>query len=214
MKSLRFVLLALPMLLICCAKPAISQTHDHQAAETATSPDAAKPAAKAPPTEAQKSFTELKTLAGVWRGRVTLDPPMKGMGDTDLEVTMRVASRGNSIVHELQEADTPFDAAKYDHPITMMYLDEGRLLLTHYCDAGNRPRMTGKLLPDGKTVQFDYLDIAGPTKYGHMKDAKFTVIDANHHIEEWWFEMPGNKVMHARMDLQRKADPVVASATK
>src|SRR5947209_20448680 len=115
MKSFRFVLLAVPMLLICCAKPAISQTHDHQAAETATSPDVAK----APPTEAQKSFTELKTLAGVWRGRVTLEPPMKGMGDTDLEVTMRVASRGNSIVHELQEADTPFDAAKYDHPITM-----------------------------------------------------------------------------------------------
>lgn len=217
MKSLRNVLFA--TLVLSLTTLTVAQTHEHGSNDKAPGADpvqaaAANAAPKAPPTEAQRSFKEMKTLAGVWRGHVTLDPPMKGMGDAELEVTMRVASRGNSIVHELQEANTPFDPAKYDHPITMMYLDEDRLLLTHYCDAGNRPRMTGKLASDGKTVEFGFLDVAGPTKYGHMKDAKFTFIDANHHNEDWWFMLPGDKLMHAHMVLERKQDATVASVGK
>ena len=84
-----------------------------------------------------------------------------------LHVSMRVTSRGNTLVHEMQEAGTPLDATKYDHPVTMLYLDGDQLLLIHYCDAGNRPRMTGKMSPDGKTVEFDFLDIAGNTQYAH-----------------------------------------------
>jgi hypothetical protein len=215
MKALRYVLFA--SLLLSLPTLTFAQAHEHGAPDNAATADPVqtdKAAPKAPPTEAQRSFTEMKTLAGQWRGHVTLDPPMKGMGDADLDVTMRVASRGNSIVHELQAADTPFDPAKYDHPITMMYLDEDRLLLTHYCDAGNRPRMTGKLLPDGKTVEFSFLDVAGPLKHGHMNNAKFTVIDENHHIEDWWYLMPGDKLMHAHMVLERKPGSTVATVGK
>ena len=67
------------------------------------------------------------------------------------------------------------------------YLDGDRLLLTHYCDADNRPRMVGKMSPDGKTVEFDFLDISGNLQYGHMQHAVFTLIDANHHTEDWTF---------------------------
>jgi hypothetical protein len=155
------------------------------------------------PSEAQKTFTELKTLAGSWHGNVTVNPPMKGMGNTTMEVSMRVTSRGNALVHEMKEAGKQDDPTKNDHPVTMFYLDADKLTLVHYCDAGNRPRMVARTSPDGKTVEFDFLDISGNTQYGHMQHAVFTVLDANHHIEEWTFLMPGNKPMHARMDLTR-----------
>jgi hypothetical protein len=144
-------------------------------------------AAQAVPSEAQKSFTEIKTLAGSWQGQVTITPPMQGMSNTNMEVSLRVTSRGNALVHEMREAGKPVDPAKNDNPVTMFYLDGDKLLLTHYCDAGNRPRMVATTSPDGKTVEFNFLDVTGNTKYGHMQHALFTVVDANHHIEDWTF---------------------------
>ena len=157
-----------------------------------------------PKSDAQKSFDTLKTLAGTWQGAVTVDPPMKDMGNGSFtQVSMRVTSRGNAIVHEMKDAGKPDDPARYDHPVTMLYVDGDRLLLTHYCDAGNRPRMVGKISPDGKTVEFDFLDLAGGTQYGHMNHAVYTVIDGNHHTEDWTYIMPGDKPVHAHIDLKR-----------
>ena len=155
-------------------------------------------------TGAQKSFDTLKTLAGSWEGPVTVTPAMPEMPmDKPVHVSLRVTSRGNALVHEMQEAGATEDATRYDHPVTMFYLDGDRLLLTHYCDAGNRPRMAAKASPDGKTVEFDFVDLSGGNQFGHMYHAKFTIVDANHHVEEWTFMMPGDKPMHARMDLQK-----------
>ena len=151
----------------------------------------------------QKSFDSLKTLAGTWEGPVTTNPVQEDMKVARAEITMRVTSRGNALVHEMKGTGTPDDPAKYDHPVTMFYLDGGRLLLTHYCDAGNRPRMTARVSPDGKVVEFDFLDVSGSTEYGHMQHAVFTFVDANHHTEEWTYMMPGDKPVHARIDLQR-----------
>jgi hypothetical protein len=85
----------------------------------------------------------------------------------------------------------------------MLVVDAGRLLLTHYCDADNRPRMIGKASPDGKTVEFDFMDISGNLQYGHMHHAVFTFIDENHHIEDWTFTTPDNGSVRAHFDLQR-----------
>jgi hypothetical protein len=101
----------------------------------------------------------------------------------------------------LQEAGTPLDATKYDHPVTMLYVDGDQLTLIHYCDAGNRPRMTGKMSPDGKTVEFAFKDISGNPEY-HMDHSVFTIIDANHHTEDWTFMMK-DKPIHAHFDLHR-----------
>jgi hypothetical protein len=148
-------------------------------------------------SDSQKSFDKLKTLAGSWEGHVTTDPLAPDIDGKVIQATLRVTSMGNALMHEMTGAGRP------DDPITMLYLDGDRLLLTHYCDAGNRPRMTGKISPDGKTVEFEFLDVAGSTQYGHMHHAVFTVLDANHHTEDWTYMEPGDKPMHAHFDLQR-----------
>lgn len=155
-------------------------------------------------SDGQKAFDQLKTLAGDWQGQVTMTPAQPEMAmDKPLHITMRVTSRGNAVVHEMQEADTALDPAKYDHPVTMFYLDSDHLTLVHYCDAGNRPRMAGQLSPDGKKIEFTFVDLSGSNDNGHMYHAVFTVIDANHHAEDWTYLMPGDKPMHAHMDLVR-----------
>jgi len=191
MKSLRILL---PLVLLSISTMAFAQSETH------------KPAAQssAPKSDAQKSFDQLKTLAGTWHASITTDPPMKEMGNGAIgDVSLRVTSRGNALVHEMGEAGKQDDPTKYDHPVTMFYLDNDRLVLTHYCDAGNRPRMAARTSPDGKTLEFDFLDVAGNTQYGHMEHAVFTFIDANHHTEDWTFKMKGDKLMHAHLDLQR-----------
>jgi hypothetical protein len=149
-------------------------------------------------SSAQKSFDQLKTLAGSWEGVVKTDPPMPEADGKHLQVTLRVTSLGNALLHEMRMEGRP------DDPITMLYMDSDRLLLTHYCDAGNRPRMVARTSPDGKTVEFDFLDVAGSLQYGYMNHAVFTIIDANHHTEDWTFAAPDGKTSgRAHFDLQR-----------
>jgi hypothetical protein len=162
-----------------------------------------KAADKAAPSDAQKSFDQLKTLAGTWRGSVKATPPAPDIDNAKLEITLRVTSRGNALVHEMQEPGTPLDPTKYDHPVTMLYLDGDKLNLVHYCDAGNRPHMVARPSADGKKVEFDFADLSGGNEYGHMYHAVFTIIDADHHTEDWTYMMPGDKPMQAHMDLVR-----------
>lgn len=155
-------------------------------------------------SDAQKSFDKMKTLAGEWEGAVTADPPSPMVPEgTRAHVTMRITSRGNALVHEMQAPGTPLDPTKYDHPVTMVYLDGDQLNLVHYCDAGNRPHMVARSSADGKAIEFSFVDLSGGNENGHMYHAVFTAIDANHHIEDWTYMMPGDKPMHARMELRR-----------
>jgi hypothetical protein len=147
---------------------------------------------------AQSSFEKLKALAGSWEGSVTTVPPEPTVAGKLVQISLRVTSMGNALMHEMKIAGQP------DDPITMLYLDGDRLLLTHYCDAGNRPRMMGKMNSDGNTVEFNLLDVAGSTEYGHMHNAALTVIDPDHHTEEWTFMVAGKGPTRAHFDLRRK----------
>lgn len=180
---------------ITVASSAQAQTHEHPSALESAAPGVVVPSA-----EAKQAFTLLKTLAGRWQGPFL--NPETGKPVT-MEASFHVTSRGNAIVHEMKGAGDADDPAKYDHPVTMMYLDGANLILTHYCDAGNRPRMAARLSPDGKQIDFDFVDVAGPVSHGHMQHVTITLVDSTHHLEEWTWALPNGKTMGARMELHR-----------
>jgi hypothetical protein len=147
--------------------------------------------------DAKKSFELLKALAGTWEGRMTTHPRVPDVDGTLTTVTLRVTSMGNTLMHEMTGEGRP------DDPITMFYVEGDRLELTHYCDADNRPRMIAKASPDGKRIEFQFLDVKGNMEYGHMHGAVFTLVDENHHTEHWTF-MRGDAPYHAHVELRRK----------
>jgi hypothetical protein len=84
-------------------------------------------------SDAQKSLDKLKTLAGSWEGHVATLPLQADIEGKLMQVSLRPTSMGNALMHEIT------GTGRREDPITMFYLDGDRLLLTHYCDAGNRP---------------------------------------------------------------------------
>lgn len=149
------------------------------------------------------SFDKMKALAGEWEGTVTTVPAEPSVQGKTARVNIRVTSRGNAVLHEMKIEGIP------DNPITMFYLEQDRLRLTHYCDAGNRPRMEAKSAPDAKKLEFDFIDLSGGTEKGHMHNVSFAPADPDHHVEEWTYMAPsGNGHVLARFDLHRKSsDP-------
>jgi len=140
-------------------------------------------------SDSQKAFDKLKTMVGTWEG-VMPD------GKTS-QVTYRVTSGGSALLSEI----SPDDAM-----ITMFHMDGERLMMTHYCGAGNQPRMKGTLSPDGKTVVFEFIDatnLSSPNA-GHMHRAVFTMVDATHHNEDWSYLSNGKEETH-RFELHRVA---------
>jgi hypothetical protein len=143
---------------------------------------------------AQMSFGILKSLAGTWAGRVTTDPPNPEI-QGPIQVTMRVASRGSVLVHEIAPGGVP-------EP-TMIYLEGDRLTLIHYCEAGSRPRLVARKSPDQKSVEFDFVDISGSREPAYLHHFLFTIISADHHTEDWTFLLPGDTPLHAHFDLKK-----------
>src|SRR5690349_9381355 len=65
--------------------------------------DTQKSSVAAAPSEAEKSFSTMKSLAGEWEGPVTV-AEMPQMSGGKMHATLRVTSRGHALVHEFQEA--------------------------------------------------------------------------------------------------------------
>ncbi len=139
---------------------------------------------------AQKSFDQLKALTGNWEGKAPDGKPV--------QISYRVTSKGSALMSEISGHE--------ENMISMFHLDgANRLLMTHYCGAGNQPRMLASASPDGKTITFDFLDATNlePAQPGHMHHLVISMLDANHHTEEWTFDAHG-KEMKELFDLWRK----------
>ena len=142
-------------------------------------------------TDAQKAFTAIKNMPGTWEG--------KGPGGQPVQVTFKVTSGGSAVMSEIMGHGA-------EDMISMIHMDgPDKLLMTHYCGAGNQPRMQASVSPDGKTIVFNYFDatnLAAPDA-GHMQKMVLTLVDDNHHTEEWTFADHG-KEMKEVFDLRRK----------
>jgi hypothetical protein len=140
-------------------------------------------------SSAQKTFEALKALEGTWEG--------KNSRGQALTVSFRLTSGGSALLSEIHGMGA-------ENMVSMIHLDGDRLLMTHYCGAGNQPRMKATLAPDGKSVAFDFVDatnLASPDA-GHMRHVVFAMPDAEHHTEEWTF-LDHGKEMKELFTLQR-----------
>lgn len=140
-------------------------------------------------TDAQKAFSAIKNMPGTWE--------QKAPDGSTLQVTFKTVSGGSAVITEILGKEDMISTFNLDGP--------SRILMTHYCSAGNQPRMVGTVSPDGKTITFNYLDamnLSAPDA-GHMQKMVLTLVEDNHHTEEWTF-LDHGKEMKEVFDLRRK----------
>ncbi len=130
-------------------------------------PDAAR-------TDAAAAFARLKTLVGEWEA----DTPQG-----KARLTYELTGGGSALVERESEDKMP-------GMMTVYHLDGARLILTHYCMAGNQPRMQARAInPDTGEIKFQFLDVTNLATpgAGHMHNATFRTIDDRHLDSEWQF---------------------------
>ncbi|MBI4500359.1 MAG: hypothetical protein HY700_04285 [Gemmatimonadetes bacterium] len=147
------------------------------------------------PVQAQspagKSFALLQSLEGGWQGT-------NAEGHTS-RVTFRVTSGGSAVMQELIESSTG------EEMITMFHLNGDQLLMTHYCSAGNQPRMSATISPDGKTIGFEFLHVTNlrQSQEGHMLRLVVRSVAPDHHTEDWTFVDQSGTQTTDHVDLRR-----------
>ena len=158
-----------------------------------------------PNSPAELSFEALRGLAGTWSGGVTTDPHNAEI-EGPIQVTMRVASHGTALIHEIAPGGVP-------EP-TMIFVRSNRLTMVHYCEAGNQPRLVVRTPGDTKKIVFDFADMSGTKEPLFLNHLAFALIDASRHTEDWTFQMPDSSVLHAHFDLKRAPSGVHAATPK
>jgi hypothetical protein len=148
---------------------------------------------KAQPQELDRAaaltaFERIKKLEGTWQSKST-----KGWEERQ---QFRLIAKNTAVVSQSMPGPSA-DASQGDTApnapmLTVFHMDGDHLLLTHYCEAGNQPRMIATAVEDaGRTVRFTFLDgtnMASRTT-GHMHAVVITFVDDNHFNEQWsWYE--------------------------
>jgi hypothetical protein len=134
------------------------------------------------------AFERIKKLEGTWQAKST-----KGWEERQ---QFRVIAKGTAVSSQsvpVRSADaSKADTAPNAPMLTVFHMDGDHLILTHYCEAGNQPRMIATAIEDaGRTLRFTFLDatnMASP-RTGHMHAAVIRFVDDSHFDERWsWYE--------------------------
>ena len=101
--------------------------------------------------DSRTAFDRLKTMTGTWDSIDKAKPSRPGTA------TYSMTGGDHVLVEQLGGMATVY------------HLDNGQLMLTHYCGAGNQPRMRVKSIEDGgRRISFEIYDItnlASPDAY-------------------------------------------------
>jgi hypothetical protein len=132
-----------------------------------------------PAVDARRTFARLAALDGRWEGRST-----KGWENV-LENSS--IAKGSAIL-----STSTFKDAAHEGMATLFYLDGERLLLTHYCEAGNQPTLVASSAgSDGGSVTFTFLRGTGMRSRddGHMDKVVVRFVDDAHFSSQWtWYQ--------------------------
>ena len=139
----------------------------------------------------KSSFEALKALSGTWEKK----------DDKGQMVTASVFSvgSGGSAVREIMFPGT-------DYEMTNMYhMDGDGLVATHYCAAGNQPRMRCQRAAGG-VYMFNFADVTNlkSADTEHMAELKLVIVDKDHLRQEWQSFKDGKKTEHVTFELSRK----------
>jgi hypothetical protein len=128
--------------------------------------------------DANAVFARLKAMAGNWQEKST-----KGWTGGN---QIRVIARGSAVLFESSFADEPNEGMA-----TLFHVDKGRLLVTHYCEAGNQPTLVASSSSaDGNTIVFEFLSGTGmkSREDGHMDKLVLKFISSDSYTEQWtWY---------------------------
>lgn len=145
------------------------------------------------PLAAEPALERLKALAGDW----TL-PDEDGDGAPDGTVRYATTAGGSVVV------ETLFPGEEYEM-ISMYHRDGERLVMTHYCMAGNQPRMRQVSADAPEQVKFEFMDGTNMKSRNemHMDSLTITFIDADHVRSVWTSYADGKTLGTKEFNLTR-----------
>jgi hypothetical protein len=142
--------------------------------------------AHAPEVNAGEAFTLLRSLEGAW----TAAPQTNSRSSVRFELS----ANGTVLVEHYTNPAIPGGGRM----MSAYHVDGKELLLTHYCIANNQPTLRAERFdPASREVQFEFVratNLATPES-GHMRRAKYKVIDKDHFVTEWEFFENGARKM-------------------
>ena len=142
-------------------------------------------------SKSQPAFDKMKSLEGVWEGTTPDGKPMR--------ISYKVVSERSAVMETIDHDSTG------GFMVTMYHLDGDHLMMTHYCSAGNQPRM--RLVRSTPTSlafeMFDATNLASKDDL-HMHNLIITWADKDHITEDWTMRVKGKDAHHGLFKLARK----------
>jgi hypothetical protein len=135
------------------------------------------------------AFEHLKSLVGEWQG------VGEGMGKTTT-TSFELVANGSAIVERLAPSSE-------DVMVNVYHPDGDAVVMTHYCGAGNQPRM--RCTKDGSSLAFTMTDITNWKKGDvRMSGLTLVLVDADHIKQEWTSDDENGKSSSFTMEFARK----------